>query len=111
EAVAAHERWVAETQDWGLIPEPELKRRLWPPDGEQPVTATVTFMATPLGPDSVQLDLKSATEGASIAWTQARDSTDWQLYTGPLTLARGTPLFAQAIRIGYRHSPMSRWEE
>ena len=104
---AAHEAWKEETRDWGLIPEIELKKRLWPPDGVQPVTATVEFSL----PDSVftnEVDvvLSSETEGASIAY--AMDSTaHWQLYTGPLTIEDSTTLYAQAIRIGYEHSSIS----
>jgi hypothetical protein len=75
------------------------------------VTGEVTFTATPSGTDSLRVQLSSPTEGASIAWTLAADSTGWQLYTTPLTLALGTPLYAQAIRIGYQHSPMTRWTE
>ena len=115
----AHEAWKEETRDWGLIPEIELKKQLWPPDGTQPETAMVAFnlgdstFSEPVnntmldGKSEGDLTLFSNTEGASIAY--AIDSTaNWQLYTGPLKInARSTTIFAQAIRIGYKHSPTS----
>ena len=106
----AHEAWKEATGDWGMIPETELKKELWPPDGVQPGTAPVEFSL----PDSVftadvEIALSSATEGASIAY--AVDSTShWQLYTGPLKINKSSTLYAQAIRIGYKHSPVSTIE-
>lgn len=106
----AHENWKQETKDWGLIPETELKNQLWPPDGTQPVTAGVQFvLPDSVFDDHVQVELRSATEGASIAY--AMDSTHaWQLYTEPFTVSSSSVLYAQAIRIGYKHSPIASVE-
>lgn len=101
----AHEAWKRETNDWGLIPETELKKRLWPPNGEQPVTARVTFKQEMLDDTSTSVTLHSATEGASIAYT-INDKTHWRLYTQPVELRKEDMLYAQAIRIGYAHSPV-----
>ncbi len=96
---AAHERWKEETRDIGLLPETELVRRMWPPDGVQPTTEAVAFTETPAGP----VALASATEGASIAYAVGAEGP-WLLYTAPLTVAAGDTLRATAIRIGYRPS-------
>ncbi|MBX2821951.1 MAG: sulfatase-like hydrolase/transferase [Rhodothermaceae bacterium] len=104
---AAHEAWKNETKDWGLIPETELKKRLWPPEGIQPVTADVQFtLPDSLFQGQVEVTLSSDTEGASIAY--ALDSMAvWQLYSRPLTITSTSTLYAQAIRIGYKHSSVS----
>ena len=106
----AHEKWKNETNDLGLIPETELKKKLWPPNGTQPETASVQFIL----PDSafsqrVDIELVSDTEGASIAYRIDTTST-WQLYTEPLRITTPTTLYAQAIRIGYKHSTVSSIE-
>ena len=103
----AHEKWKVDTKDWGLIPEIELKKRLWPPDGVQPVTAAVQFfLADSTFNQQVEVVLATQTEGASIAY--ALDSTaTWQLYTEPLTITATSLLYAQAIRIGYAHSEIT----
>ena len=102
-----HENWKQETEDWGLIPETELKKKLWPPEGDQPVTDTVAFaFQDSVFAEAMKVELSSSTVGASIAY--AIDSTaSWQLYTGPLTISETSTVFAQAIRIGYQHSPVS----
>jgi hypothetical protein len=100
---AAHERWKAETNDWGLIPEPELKKRLWPPDGVQPVTAAVEFETERLPDGNFRAALRSATEGASIAYA-IDDSAHWKLYVEPVRLEAGQKLYARANRIGYAQS-------
>lgn len=106
---AQHERWKTETNDWGLIQETELKKRLWPPDGAQPVTAQVTFKQERVDGDKTRITLSSTTEGASIAYATG-SKAHWSLYTAPLELKRGAILYAQAIRIGYAHSPVDSLE-
>ncbi|MEZ4699939.1 MAG: sulfatase-like hydrolase/transferase [Rhodothermales bacterium] len=96
---AEHERWKAETRDIGLLPETELVKRMWPPDGVQP--ATQPPVATPDAGGGVTL--ASATEGASIAYARGADAP-WLLYTRPLHLAAGDTLRAVAIRIGFKQS-------
>ena len=52
-----------------------------------------------------QIALKSATEGASIAYAfdQGPDA-HWMLYTKPIPLTHSVKLRAKAIRIGYHES-------
>lgn len=103
---AAHEAWKTTTRDWGLIPETELKKALWPPEGVQPVTKEVQFSyADTSFVQRMQIELSSDTEGASIAYSTDTTS-QWNLYTQPLEIDETTTLFAQAIRIGYKHSPI-----
>ncbi len=102
---AQHERWKAETNDWGLIQETELKKRLWPPNGVQPVTAQVTFEQEKVDGDKTRISQSSPTEGAPIAYAIG-SKTHWSLYTAPLELKKGEMLYARAIRIGYAHSPV-----
>lgn len=110
---AAMDAWMAETGDLGRVPEDAMVRRMWP-DGVQPVTAPPVIAArrgTTVGlpdtlPSGAEIDLSSATHGASIGYTTAAgDAARWRLYHGPLTLAPGTTtLRARAVRYGYRPS-------
>ncbi len=106
---AAHLRWKAETHDWGLMPETELVKRLWPPDGLQPQTEPVTFTASREGSDGTTVHLTCATEGASIAYRLGEEGR-WLLYTDPLPIPTATTLYAQAIRIGFKHSEITEME-
>ncbi len=95
---AAHEAWTAETGDLGHMPESELIRHLWPPDGEQPTTADPTLLVT----DGIAT-LTCDTEGASIAY-RMRGSDRWLLYSEPFEVAAGDRVAAQAIRLGWKPS-------
>jgi len=105
----AHQAWRSRYPDLGHIPETELKKQLWPPDGEQPTTAKpiAEIKALPGGEQTVALS--STTEGASIAYrTMAGPDHRWELYTDPLQLSPNDSLYAKAIRIGLKESePLS----
>lgn len=118
----ALDAWIRDVGDMGEIPESEMVRR-WYPNGEQPQTATpivVPICPTHGGREPANdggeftgpllLQLHSATQGASIAYTfEDGDDVRWQLYTGPLRLDTGTyTLRTRAIRIGYRESEERR---
>lgn len=114
----ALDAWIDEVGDLGRIPESEMVRR-WYPDGTPPRTAAPVMIpvceancgrkpvqnATTLtGP--VLLQLHSATQGASIAYTfeQGADPR-WLLYSAPFPLPKGeSTVRAKAIRIGYEES-------
>ncbi|MEW4527508.1 sulfatase-like hydrolase/transferase [Maioricimonas sp. JC845] len=98
----AHERWTEETGDLGHIAESELIRRLWPPDGRQPTTATPTI-AVQAGTVTIDCD----SEGASIAW-RTGDESRWRLYTGPVEVESGATVRAQAIRYGWKPSGIAK---
>ncbi len=103
---AALQTWREETGDLGLIPEEELVRRMWPPDGIQPTTAPPVFAPEVRNFHTfVEVSLQSATEGASIAYRLDRESS-WLLYVQPIQLTETSTLEAQAIRIGFKPSPV-----
>ena len=68
--------------------------------GVEPAVEGGTFAAP------VLLQMYSATQGASIAYTlEAGETPRWLLYTEPLRLPEGeTTVRARAIRIGYKES-------
>ncbi len=102
----ALDNWIEETNDPLTLPEPELVKMLWPPDGIQPVTEDVTFNIS-----DGNLILDSPTEGASVAYQQneAIGGNHWMLYTGPLHAGAVDSLAATAIRIGFKQSSISRY--
>ena len=102
---AAHKRWTEKYNDLGHMPESELIKVLWPPDGKQPTTAdpVITFSGK-------QAVITCASEGASIAYrigTEFESSNEpgWLLYSGPVDLsaAKGH-IETQAIRYGWKKS-------
>ena len=99
--------WIEETNDPLTLPEPELVKLLWPPDGAQPVTEDVTFSIS-----DGSLTLISPTEGASVAYqlNDAIGGNHWMLYTGPLHTGTVDSLAATAIRIGFKQSSISRYD-
>ncbi len=102
----ALDNWIEMTDDPLTLPETELVKHLWPPDGIQPVTEDVGFKIS-----NGSLILDSPTEGASIAYQQneAIAGNHWMLYTGPLHSGTVDSLVATAIRIGYKQSSISRY--
>ena len=101
-----HLEWQEETKDWGLIPEAELIRELWPPDGIQPVTREPDIILENLeDPDKLKVIISCDTDGASIGY-MLNDTGRWLLYSGPLEVPGDTKISVQAIRIGYKPSPV-----
>jgi uncharacterized sulfatase len=102
----AHEKWHETTGDLGLIPEAELmeQRR---PGGKFAVTAKPEIAVA-----DGKATIRCATEGASIAYRvnqdiPAGDGHRWLLYTGPIAIAAGDAIQAQACRLGYRNSEVA----
>ena len=104
------EGWLKLTNDPLTLPETELVKQLWPPDGVQPQT---------LSPILTEKDgffhLQSATDGALIAY-QANDEMGgdhWQFYTTPLDTSAIDSITAVAVRKGYKPSREDRlyWPE
>jgi N-sulfoglucosamine sulfohydrolase len=96
------DRWMAEINDQGLIPEQELVLSLWP-GRVQPVTET------PIATNKSGIFvLRSDTEGASIGYQFVDDlmslSDQWQLYKSALIIPPGKLLVTIADRIGYKPS-------
>ncbi len=110
--------WVEKFDRYGDISE-EIMVNQWYPGGEQPKTGVPIFVpiheamdrgependgGTLDGP--VRLQLHSATQGASIAYTfEEGDDAHWLLYSHPIELEQGEhTIRAKAIRIGYAES-------
>jgi len=120
---AAVDDWRAEVGDMGEIDEAEMVRK-WYPGGERPRTAAPIFVPICESAPGIEiseggtfeapvlLQLHSATQGASIAYTFEGDgegdedgNARWLFYTEPLDLPPGeTTVRAKAIRIGYLES-------
>ncbi len=99
-----HLKWKEDTKDWGLIPETELIKELWPPDGIQPGTADPEFnIKENSDPGKLLVSLSCATPGSSIAY-MLDDSEHWLLYSKPFEVSTEVKVSAQAIRIGYKPS-------
>jgi hypothetical protein len=98
----AHIKWVKETRDIGLIPEPEfdeMKR----PGGQWQKTATPTLGHAETSGENKHITITCATEGASIAYRIGKDDS-WKLYTKPVQLKTGQVLYSKAYRIGFKDS-------
>ena len=101
----AHQRWVIDSGDMGLIPEPEfdeMKR----PGGVYEKTAAPTFATgSKRGKDSERVTINCATQGASIAYRiDGGKRSGWELYTKPVPLKDAQSLHAKACRIGFKDS-------
>lgn len=93
--------WEQKTGDMGGIPEPELVKRLWPPDGIQPTTEKCTFKIV----NGDKIELKSETEGTSLAYQviNLADTSEWEIYSEPVDIREGQ-IRAIAHRIGFKPS-------
>ncbi len=89
--------------DLGMIPESELIKKLWPPDGIQPQAERPEI-------DKIngQLEITCSTEGASIAYRKIGDE-NWKLYFKPIETDNNTHIEAQAIRLGWKPSDISNY--
>lgn len=114
----AMDEWLDDIDDRGHVDETRMVNQMWP-DGEQPTTATPTFVpnapenrmtdATPDGGEftaPVTVTIHCDSQGASIVYTtETTNDPHWELYTGPIQLPKGeTTVRAKAIRYGYRES-------
>jgi N-sulfoglucosamine sulfohydrolase len=102
----AHEQWKIKFDPYSLIPESDLVKLLWPPDGVQPVTEPVQFSM-----ENNILYLFCDTRGASIAYqlSSQNNKDRWQLYSSPVDFEKGDTLKAVTIRIGYKQSPVNTY--
>lgn len=98
----AHEQWKRETNDLGHMPETDLIKKLWPPDGKQPTTAApeIKVQASEEGP--VVIEIRCLSPGASIAY-QVQNSKRWQLYVKPISIKEKS-ITARAHCIGWKPS-------
>jgi len=91
--------------DLGMIPEAQLIDMMWP-NFEQPLTSEVQLIQK-----GTTVELKTATEGASIAYILSDQAnlklnynSHWKLYSKPFTVSKNTYVYSIAERIGYKES-------
>jgi hypothetical protein len=109
-----HVKWVKDTADMGLIPEPEfdeMKR----PGGQYQKTAGPIFWAPKWQPrkDARRVTIACPTAGASIVYRISGDgetNASWRLYTKSVWLTKGRVLHAKACRIGFKDSNEARFK-
>lgn len=96
------DRWMAEIDDKGLMPEEDYIESVWP-NKVQPETAGIEFAI-----NRNSLTLSSATQGAAIGYQIVAEDTElaesWQVYVAPIELNPGDRVYGIAHRIGYRQS-------
>jgi hypothetical protein len=98
-----HKRWKEVTNDWGMIPETELIKKLWPPDGIQPVTDAPLITLSEPDNGKLYVNFHSSTEGASIGYRVNGKGT-WLVYFKPVEITESDTVSAIAHRIGYKPS-------
>jgi len=99
----ALEQWQTHYRDLGLISETEVIKLLWPPKGEQPVTAAPEIEISKMERDLIRLNLTSATQGASIVY-RTDTSSRWKLYHEPINIPVSAQIEVLAHRIGFKES-------
>ncbi len=100
----ALDAWIEMCDDPLDMPEDELVRtRVYPPDGEQPTTASPTIRVERASQGKVRLTINCPTEGASIGFRVKGDDSDrWRVYDGPVELEATGEIEVVAHRIGYK---------
>ncbi len=112
---AALDRWIAGCNDPLDLPEDELVcSRVYPPNGQQPVTAAPVVRIDPMGMGARRLTVVCATEGASIGFRLRRanetksahqDRRDtWTIYQRPVEIGSDDVVEVVAHRIGFKPS-------
>jgi hypothetical protein len=110
----AHEKWMSQTGDIGLIPEPEfdeMKR----PAGKYQKTAEPVFWSPKWQPDqnTRRVTIACPTAGASIVYRISGDGasqSDWKLYRKSVWLTPDKILHAKTCRIGFKDSSEVRFK-
>jgi N-sulfoglucosamine sulfohydrolase len=103
---SAHLAWTAQTKDLGHLAETDLIKKLWPPAGIQPTTASpiVSWKGSRRKGKPLMISLQCATEGASIAYRLSKSSR-WLLYNKPFSASGTGTVSTTAIRLGWKPSP------
>ena len=102
------ENWMRGMDDKGLVPEPELYRRMYP--NEDSATAEAPLVSKRNGEGgTVFVTLQAQTEGSSLAYRFVGEDTTgkigWQLYEDEIQIEQGQQIEVIASRLGYETSP------
>lgn len=96
------DRWLAEIQDKGMMPELDWLEIIWP-GLRQPVT-----IAPQVSKEGKLISVSSPTKGASIGyqWSEKTEEPGeiWEVYTGPLEENPSKTLWLVSDRLGYKPS-------
>ncbi len=99
--------WMRRMDDKGLVPEPELYRRMFDNESEQR-TEPPRLTRSRRSDGSIEIEIRPQTEGSSLGYQISAGSTGpqegWRLYTGKVVLKQGQTLHAIASRLGYQAS-------
>lgn len=100
------EAWMRRMDDKGLVPEPELYRRMYANE-DSAVTPQPLVRTSRSADGSLLVTLQAQTEGASLAYRfgGTNEPSGWRLYREEIRLAPGQRLEAIAERLGYAPSP------
>jgi uncharacterized sulfatase len=100
----ALDQWRTETADLGTLPEAELRERMRP-GGAWVQVAAPAVQETRLREGVLRLAVRSATPGASFAYTTEQgDTARWRLAAGDIELALPASVRIKACRLGYLDS-------
>lgn len=95
-------RWMEQTGDVGLIPEPELDEMMQP-GGKKYQTSAPVIQATRDKRGLWKVSMRCVTPGASVVYRTVSDreqSSGWRLYVRPVPCLEGETLVAKACRLG-----------
>lgn len=100
--------WMVRLDDQGLVPEPELYRRMFPNENGSR-TRPPAAESKPLAGGAALVQLTPATEGAAVVYRMlgapgSAGEGAWRVYTQPIRLPTGTKLEAVSSRVGYADS-------
>jgi hypothetical protein len=95
ELKAAHEKWLKDYKDWGIMPEMEMVHQWWNGKDIPPKTADPIILFK-----GNKVEIQSKTEGASIGYRKSFNDS-WIVYQKPFNWNNGDSLYIVAHRIGY----------
>ena len=102
--------WMRKMDDKGLVPEPELYRRMFGNEDSE-MTSVPLLTKSAASDGAVLVTISAQTEGASLAYRIVPKGSDrksdegWLVYTDAVRLERGESLEAVACRLGFADSP------
>jgi len=108
-----HQKWIKETSDIGLIPEPEFDEMKRPGGKWQKTMEPMFFEGDGTAQSGVPVTVFCPTSGASIAYkidNGSKKNASWKVYTKSVLLKSGQVLEAKACRIGFQDSNAAKFK-
>jgi hypothetical protein len=94
----AHEQWIADYGDLGVVNEMEMVRTWWKGKDSPPITPV-----SQLSFENGKVRLTCANPSATIAYRFSKEE-GWKVYTGPFEAKKGDTIQVNSHRIGYEAS-------